>query len=135
MIVVDASVVVDLVLGPGSPAGDFLAASLLSGTVACAPHLIDAEIGQVVRRYELGGEIDEPQATAALADAMELPIVRYPHTRLVDRAFQLRRNMTMYDGLYLALAEVLEVPFVTGDSALAAVPGCNARVEFVATSK
>lgn len=40
----------------------------------------------------------------------------------------------MYDGLYLALAEALACPLLTGDEALAQVPGCDAVVEVIATS-
>lgn len=65
---------------------------------------------------------------------LELPIRRYPPSRLVARAFELRSNVTVYDGIYLALAEVLDAPLFTGDAALADVPGCGAIVQLVSTS-
>jgi predicted nucleic acid-binding protein len=41
----------------------------------------------------------------------------------------LRRNVTAYDAVYLALAEVLGATLITRDSALASIKGHNARVE------
>lgn len=134
MIVVDASVVVDFVLGPGSEAADAFAGGLEQGEVFGAPHLIDAEVGQVIRRMNLRGDISDSDAVDRLATAANLPIRRYPHFNLLGRAFELRANVTIYDGLYLVLAEVLNVSLWTGDSALTRVPGSNALVHLVATS-
>ena len=48
----------------------------------------------------------------------------------LERAFELRENVTVYDALYLALAEATTSVFLTCDAALAANPG-DARVEVV----
>ncbi len=95
----------------------------------CAPYLLDAEVGQAVRRLTLQGQFMVPRARAALAALTVLPIRRYPHGWLLPRAFELRENATIYDGLYLALAEALGAPLLTCDAALAGVPGCDATVE------
>ncbi len=134
MIVADASVVLDLLLGAGSEAGDTLAMYLGAREVVCAPHLVDAEVAQGLRRFALRGELSDAEATTMVRDLSDLPIRRFPHRRLVARAFELRTNVTIYDGLYLALAEALACPVITGDSALRNVPGCHARTEIVATS-
>lgn len=68
-------------------------------------------------------------AIRALAVFMAVPIARFAHTRLLARAFQLRRNVTIYDALYIALAETLQVPLLTRDAALARVPGVFTRIE------
>ncbi len=128
MIVVDASVLVDLLLGGTGEAGRALAERFRAGEVVCAPHLIDAEVGQVLRRYVLRGDLQAPDVESLIDALADLPVQRYPHTGLLGRAFQLRANVTIYDGLYLALAEVLTCPLLTGDRALAAVPGCSAVV-------
>lgn len=134
MIVVDASVVVDMLLGKGSEAGDSLATRMKSYEAVCTPHLVDAEVGQVLRRFALRGSIAPELAATMVQEMVALPLVRYPHPPLLVRAFALRANVTVYDGLYLALAEALDCPLVTGDAALRAVPGCSARVEVVSTS-
>lgn len=134
MIVVDASVVIDLLLGSGSPAGEALAAHYRAGEVVGAPHLIDAEVGQGMRRFVLAGDLSDTLATAMVDDLLDLPIRRYPYRRLLARAFELRANASVYDGLYLALAEAVQSPHITGDAALRDIPGCWAAVEVVATS-
>ena len=134
MIVVDASVVVDALLGSGSEAGDRLTDVLERGDVVCAPHLVDVEVGQVVRRFEHRGELAGHDAVQAIRDLGDLPLRRYPHHVLLPRTFDLRHNVTLYDAVYLALAEALEVPLLTGDRGLADVPACTATVEVVTTT-
>ena len=129
MIVADASVVVDMLLGRGGPAGDALARRFAFREAICAPHLLDAEVGQVLRRLTLRGEVSVAWARALLDDFVDLPIRRFQHMALLSRAFAFRSNVTVYDGLYLALAEALEAPLVSCDAALRHVPGCTATVE------
>jgi len=52
-------------------------------------------------------------------DLADLPIHVYPSRPLLDRAWALRDNVTVYDALYIALAEALEAVLVTADRALA----------------
>ena len=134
MIVADASVFVEMLLGPASPAGNVLATHFGNQNVVCAPHLLDAEIGQALRRLVLGREISAARARASLDDLVDLPIRRFPHTALLSRAFTLRDNVTVYDGIYLALAEVLDAPLLSCDAALRDVPGCTATVDIVPSS-
>ena len=131
MIVADASVVVELLLGPGSPAGSVLVRHFGDQELVCAPHLLDAEVGQALRRFVLRQEMSPAQARASLDDLVDLPIRRFPHTALLSRAFTLRDNVTVYDGLYLALSEVLDAPLLSCDAALRDIPGCTATVEIV----
>lgn len=134
MIVVDASVAVDMLLGAGSPAGNELATRFRTREPVCAPHLIDAEVAQVIRRFVLGGAVSRGAGASMIRDWVHLPVVRYPHPELLARAFDFLDNVTVYDGLYLALAEALACPLLTGDEALAQVPGWDAVVEVIATS-
>lgn len=134
MIVADASVVVELLLGSVSPAGNLLARHFESHEVVCAPHLLDAEVAQALRRFVLRQEMSPAQARASLDDLVDLPIRRFPHTALLSRAFTLRDNVTVYDGLYLALSEVLDAPLLSCDAALRDIPGCTAAVEIVPSS-
>jgi predicted nucleic acid-binding protein len=48
-----------------------------------------------------------------------LPITRVPVGPLLQRAFELRANVTAYDACYVALAEALDCPLVTTDRRLA----------------
>ncbi len=123
--VVDASVAVDWLLG--LERGQRLSA-VVRREQAAAPHLIDAEVGQVLRRLARTGYVRPSRAREALADLEVAPLLRYPHGPLMRRAWDLRENCTFYDGLYLALAEALDVRIITGDRALAQVPGFARRV-------
>lgn len=126
MIVIDASVVGHWLL---TDQPSQLPTSLGADVELAAPHLIDAEVAHTIRRHLLMGLISVDRAEIALQDLMVLPIVRYPHTMLLPRAFSLRDNATIYDALYLALAEALEATLLTRDKALATVPGIDVSVE------
>ena len=131
MIVVDASIVVDLLLNL-NPYSSLVADRLKNESPNLfAPHLLDAEVAQVLRRFVLRNEIPYDRANLALDDLLALPIIRYPHTPLIKRAFDLRENVTIYDGIYLALAEGIGVPLLTRDQSLAKVQGLNVKVEII----
>ena len=86
----------------------------------------------MLRNRGLRGRLRSSEAAAAaILDLVALPIERYPHRLLLERAFALRDNATIYDALSLALAEVLEATLLTRDKALARVPGVEAQVEVI----
>ena len=123
MIVVDASLIVDAVLGEG-----VLLARLWTDDVP-APHRLDGEFGSALRKTSLGGLLRPEEAEAALDGFVAIEIERHPHGPLLRRAWQLRRNLSFTDALYVALAEQLDVPLLTLDVRLAAAPGVKATVE------
>lgn len=84
-----------------------------------APHLIDVEVGHALRRTVVTRKLREDRAAAALGKLSELPLRRIVHTGLLGRAWQLRHNLTFYDGIYVALAEALDAPLITLDGRLA----------------
>jgi predicted nucleic acid-binding protein len=96
-----------------------------------APYLLDAEVGQVLRRWVLRGELSADRALVAIEDFWALPICCYPHKPLLERAFEFRNNTTIYDALYITLAEGLDVPLLTRDQALANTPGTFAKIELI----
>lgn len=130
MIVVDASVVIEVLLQTED--GIAIMAGLLSRRETLhAPHLLDIEVAQVLRRYVLRGELTAGRAQQALDMMSEFPIRRYPHVPLLGRIWELRPNLTAYDAAYVALAEGLDATLVTRDRMLAAVPVLRGAVELV----
>ncbi len=130
MIVVDASALIEALLRTRSaPAVE--QRLFVPHLTLHAPHLIDIETAQVLRRYALGGEIDDARGRAALEDLADFPIRRYPHDFLLPRVWELRHNLTAYDAAYVALAEALDATLLTRDRRLAVASGHRARVELV----
>lgn len=128
MIVVDASALLETLLR--TPAAEAVDARLFAaGETLHAPHLIDVEVAQVIRRYAAAGEIDAARGRAALVDLHDLSLRRYPHTVFLPRIWELRNNFTAYDAAYVALAEALDAPLLTRDRRLAGASGHQARIE------
>jgi predicted nucleic acid-binding protein len=119
VIVVDASALLEVLLR--TSAAQAVEARLFGEQRSLhAPHLLDAEVAQVLRRYANVGEIGEERGREALADLADFPIRRYPHDFLLRRVWGLRSNFTAYDAIYVALAEALNAPLLTRDQRLAA---------------
>ncbi len=123
-LVLDASVVVDLLLDR-EPYSSEIARQLRRARVLTAPHLLDVEVTQVLRRFMLKGELTPHRAQQAIQDLLDLPIQRYPHSQLMQRAFQLADNLTIYDAVYVVLAEVLGATLLTRDKAMMNTPGID----------
>ena len=130
MIVVDASALLEVLLRTSTAQAVERRLFALRETLH-APHLLDVEVAQVLRRYAVNGEIEPERGRAALADLADFPLRRYPHDFLLPRVWALRNNLTAHDAVYVALAEALEAPLLTRDRRLAAAAGHHARVELV----
>jgi predicted nucleic acid-binding protein len=131
MAVLDASVLVEYLAG-GERASEARRRIFQDPGRLWAPHLIDAEVGHVLRRATLVGELSERVARGALESLAELPLRRASHRGLLHRAWSLRANVSFYDGLYIALAERLDLPLLTLDARLAGAPGLRVGVEVIA---
>jgi len=128
LIVVDASALIEVLLR--TPAASAIENRLFARDQTLhAPHLLDIEVAQVIRRYAAKGEIDDERGRAALTDLSAFHLHRYPHDFLLPRVWELRNNLTAYDAVYVALAEALSATLVTRDQRLAAAAGHRARVE------
>jgi len=130
VIVLDASALVELLLD--TPLGQAVATRIADPAVGLhVPHLADVEVVQALRRYARDGELDAAEAAVALEDLRALDLQRHAHEPLLDRAWKLRHNLSAYDAVYVALAEVLDTTLLTCDGRLARAPGVARRVEVV----
>ncbi len=130
MIVLDASALVELLLGTGS--GRSIASLIADPDVALhVPHLADVEVAQALRRFVRDGDLDAASSAAALESLQALDVQRHAHEPLLGRIWALRENLTAYDATYVALAEALDATLVTCDAKLARAPGVAARAELV----
>lgn len=97
-----------------------------------APHLIDAEAGNVLRRHEREGLISADEALHALRAARGLIDHRYPQAgALGELAWTWRHNLSFYDALYVAVAVLLDLPLITADVRLSRAPGLPCTIELV----
>jgi predicted nucleic acid-binding protein len=128
LIVVDASALIEVLLRTAA-APAIEQRLFVSGQTLHAPHLLDAEVAQVLRRYAARGELDSARGAEALSDLYDFPLRRYPHDFLLPRVWELRHNLTAYDAIYIALAEALDAPLLTRDERLAAAAGHRAAVQ------
>jgi predicted nucleic acid-binding protein len=128
VIVIDASAALGVLLR--TPSAASLEARLFQpGESLHAPHLIDLEIAQVLRRYALSKQARARRCHQALEDWQVFSVHGYPHEPLLARVWRLRGNLTAYDAAYIALAEALDAPLLTRDARIANAPGHGARIE------
>lgn len=132
-LVIDASGMIVALLGRSAEAAAIR--QRLSRATCHAPHLIDAEVGNVLRRRVLRGALAAADAEALLHASAPLVDHRYEMTRALARAaWALRQNVSFYDGLHVALATALAVPLVTADARLSTAPGLGCAVEAVGSA-
>jgi predicted nucleic acid-binding protein len=130
VIVLDASAVLPLLLDPAATTEE-LQTRLHRESAIHAPHLLDVEVAHALRRLILGGGLNAARARRAIRRLAVLPLVRWPHDRLLGRALALRDQLTAYDATYVALAEGLGATLLTRDARMARAGGHRARIEVV----
>lgn len=126
MTVLDTSAAIDYLLGAG--VGSQVEA-LLSAAPASAPDLLVFETLAVLRRAVGRRELTQTRAAAAVNDLGDMALDLFPTLPLRARAWELRRNMTAGDALFVALAEALDEPLATTDAGLAKAGARHAEVE------
>lgn len=129
VLVVDASVLAPVVADAGQDGLRFR--ERLRGELVAGPDLLRVEVVSVVRQHANRGQLTAEQADAAIADLLDFPVTLFPTTPLLRRVWELRQNLTAYDGCYVALAEAVDSPLVTGDRRLARATGLRCVVELV----
>jgi predicted nucleic acid-binding protein len=124
-LVVEASMVV-AGLTDGGADGRW-AESLLAGDALAAPHLMPVEAANILRRAALAGDISADVASLAHADLLDLRVEFFSYQPCAARVWELRENVTCYDGWYVVVAELLDAPLATLDGRLATSTGPRCR--------
>jgi len=130
LIVIDASAAIELILRTNLGEKVEIRA-LAPHDRLYAPHLLDLEVAQVLRRLVQLREITAARAQEALDDYGGLLVERAAHRELLSRVWQLRDSMTAYDAAYVALAEALDAPLLTCDGRLARSHGHRAKIDLL----
>ena len=125
-VVLDSSALVAL-LADGGREGEWVAGEIAEATLV-GPHLCLIETADVLRRQEASGALTTVAAGEALDDLLALPIALWPYEPLARRTWELRRNLTIYDATYVALAELVEATLVTLDARMSRAPGLRCAV-------
>lgn len=128
MIVLDASAVVELVLG--RRVSELRAR--VRGESLHAPYVVEIEALHAIRSAVRRDEVSDGDAALARANLRSLPLVLYPHRPVLERIWELRHTHSAYDASYIALAELLPAPLVTCDARLARSTGHDAQIELFA---
>jgi len=97
----------------------------------CAPHVVDAEVLGVIRRYHLIGRLDATAASLAVDELADWPGERVGHRPLLARAWELRHSVRSWDALYVALAEALDATLLTVDARLTRAHGTRCHIELI----
>ena len=94
-----------------------------------APHLIDIEVAHALRRLAAKGDITGERGREMLAILAAMPIRRHAHVGFLGRIWELRANVTAYDAVYVAPAQVLDASLLTRDRRLAQAVGHLVPIE------
>ena len=113
----DASAAIDWLLqtGPGKQIENRIYSR---GDSLHAPHLLDLEVAQVLRRLVRESTVSAPRAEQALQDLLSLRVARYPHHAFLPEIWRHRNNLSAYDAAYFVLAEKLGATLITRDARL-----------------
>lgn len=133
VIVVDASVLADALVDDG-PVGDAARAELTGDPHWAAPSHLLVEVMSVIRGKVLGGKLGLARAKEAIDALPSLVIDEVGVAMLVDRMWQMRGNVTAYDAAYVAAAELMACPLVTGDGRLAKASGIRCEIRLLTAS-
>lgn len=96
-----------------------------------APHLLDVEVAQTLRRLVRQRIVEPSRARLALDDLADSQIIRHPHWPFLPMIWAVRDNVSAYDATYIMLAEAIAATLLTCDAKLASTPGHRARIELI----
>ena len=121
--IIDTSAVIRLFIDDGPiPDGleKFLTEVERGNAIALAPELMLFEAANVLYKKMLRGELTSEEAKSLLDEITRLPIRREGHVPIIQRSFAIAENtnLTVYDSLFLVLAEYRNGVLFTGDNKL-----------------
>ncbi|HEY1632001.1 MAG TPA: type II toxin-antitoxin system VapC family toxin [Rhizomicrobium sp.] len=125
MLVIDASLALEILLPTplGARHGD-----RVLGEELHAPHLIDVEFANSLRRMILRTGLDKAIARRALDTMQNLALQRHEHFDLLPRIWELRDSASACDATYIAVAEALRAPLLTCDGKMSRSHGHRANI-------
>lgn len=126
MILVDASAMVDLLLG--TPKGLRVDAQLRDD-VPIAPELIDVEVSSALARLERAGTVTRVEADNAMSRFVDMPIHRLNHRAVALDAWPLRHSLRLTDAFYIACALAIDAAILTLDQRM--MRGAPPEVRFI----
>lgn len=124
----DASVLANFLAEDG-PAGRIARVAVSRAEGVSLPDLADVETAAVLRKRWIARSLTDERFATALATLAELPFRRYPALPMLPRAYELSATVTVYDAVYIALAESLDCPLLTTDTRLAGAPGPRCKIQ------
>jgi predicted nucleic acid-binding protein len=128
VIVLDASAAIDWLLQ--TAVGQQIENRIYSrGESLHAPHLLDLEIAQVLRRLVREASVSAQRADQALEDLLALRVTRYAHFVFLPRIWRLRHNLSAYDAAYVTLTRELDATLITRDARLTSASLNGIRIE------
>lgn len=121
--VVDASVASKWLLRdePGTSGADLVLADAREGRVdLIAPAHLRYEVVSAVRNAVRANRVEPGDARAAIADFLSWGIAVVDDGALIEAGYEqaMRVNCSLYDGCYVALAELLDVTLIYADRRL-----------------
>ncbi len=126
--VVDASVAVDYIL---KTSRGLAVGGVIEDAWLLAPEMVDAEVLSVMRREVLGGRLDPASARVAIEEMSAWPVERIPNRALTSLAWEHYRNVSAYDALYVAAAQLYQLPLITADGRLARALESSGAAQYV----
>jgi predicted nucleic acid-binding protein len=123
--VIDASLVVAALIDSGRDGA--WAEAVIAGEDLVAPHLLPAEVTNILRRLERGRVIGRLEAASAHRDLLRLDVTFVAFDPCAERVWQLRDAVSSYDAWYVAVAEALAIPLATLDRRLSRAAGPRCR--------
>jgi len=129
--VLDSSGAVDYLTGDGVATEVAALLEFETGVAVAAPEILVVEVLSALRRMSRSGLTTPARAAAAVDDLGSIRVDLFPALPLRRRGWELRENFSAFDGLFIALAELLDEPLATKDRSLARAAASHTKVKTI----